>query len=152
MTEYLRNKLPNIASNKRIVDAILKYTDLSREQIKEELQWGEGPTVEIAQLNNFENLDSKTIGYFNANSPNTIFLDIDMVKTIESTEPGTLMGDALIFWLGTTVLHEFVHYGDWADGEQRDYEEGDLFEDEVYGQNVTRKNAVEILLKGSKNY
>lgn len=57
---------------------------------------------------------------------------------MEATTSGTLMGDALIFWVGTVILHEYDHYGDYADGVQSDHEEGVLFEDEVYGQEVTR--------------
>lgn len=62
------------------------------------------------------------------------------------------MGDAFIFWVGTTLLHEFIHFGDWADGIQNTGEEGVLFEQDTYGQNVTSFNMVDILLKNSKRY
>ncbi|HEX6982002.1 MAG TPA: hypothetical protein VF181_04515, partial [Balneolaceae bacterium] len=63
--------------------------------------------------------------------------------------PGTLMGDSFSFWIGTTILHEFVHYGDFADGTDYPGEEGNLFEEDAYGQDVTWTNALEILLRNT---
>jgi hypothetical protein len=52
---------------------------------------------------------------------------------------------AFLFFLGTTILHEYVHYGDFQDGVQYPGEEGDLFELYVYGENVGSENAALIL-------
>lgn len=146
LTEYLKNKLPKIADNKEIVDAILKYTDLSRTRIKEELQWGEGPIVEIKQLDNkCGKCDENTAGLFDGNeNPNVLNLDIDVVNLLENTS-NQVMGDAFSFWVGTIILHEYIHYGDYADGTDYPGEEGILFEDEAYGEKVTNENAAEIL-------
>ncbi|HEX6981913.1 MAG TPA: hypothetical protein VF181_04060, partial [Balneolaceae bacterium] len=92
LTEYLKNKLPTLKDNETIISAIEKYTSLSREEIKEQLQWGEGPTLKIAQLADMCNSCSVgTIGLFDPDTPNTIYLDIDYVTTFEATYPGTLM-------------------------------------------------------------
>jgi len=98
-TEYLRNQLPHIANSDRIVNAILKYTDLIREEVIEHLYWGEGPIIEILDVSTICNdCDNNTIGLFKTSTPHTIYLDIYMVNTMEATEPGSLMGDALIYF------------------------------------------------------
>ena len=59
--------------------------------------------------------------------------------------------DVLVFWIGTNVLHKYVHLGDFNNGDNYKYpyteEEGILFEVTVYGQNVHDYNAIEILNK-----
>ncbi|EMY82002.1 hypothetical protein pgond44_05670 [Psychroflexus gondwanensis ACAM 44] len=44
-----------------------------------------------------------------------------------------------------TILHEFVHYGEYQDEEWNSEESGLLFETDVYGQTVWRENALIIL-------
>ena len=52
-----------------------------------------------------------------------------------------MSSDALIFLLGVTVLHEYVHFGDYNQGVNNDMEEGSYFEELVYGTTVVRENA-----------
>ncbi|TKD65910.1 hypothetical protein [Flavobacterium sp. ASW18X] len=44
--------------------------------------------------------------------------------------------DAAIFFISTTILHEYVHYGDYSNGFDYPGEEGRKFEISVYGENV----------------
>ncbi|MER3374112.1 MAG: hypothetical protein RIM83_05695 [Allomuricauda sp.] len=53
--------------------------------------------------------------------------------------------DAAIFFIGTTILHEYIHYGDYSSGFEYPGEEGRKFEIRVYGQNVQPDNARLIL-------
>ncbi|MDC6390860.1 hypothetical protein PP182_19400 [Maribacter sp. PR1] len=55
--------------------------------------------------------------------------------------------DAAIFFIGTTILHEYVHYGDYTNGFDYPGEEGEKFEIMVYGTNVMPENARLILNK-----
>lgn len=145
--------MPNLANNTYIIDNILEYTDLTREQVIEHLRWGQGPTIEIVQVQNIcSDCSDYTVGLFKTSSPNTLFLDIDMINTMEATQSGTIVGDAFIFWVGTTLLHEYVHFGDWVDQTQSGFEEGQLFEEDTYGQDVDANNALQILLNNTKNY
>ncbi|MEZ4968911.1 MAG: hypothetical protein R2814_04480 [Flavobacteriaceae bacterium] len=57
--------------------------------------------------------------------------------------------DALIFWIGTTVLHEYVHYGDFNNGFDYPGEEGRKFEISVYGENVHPDRARIVLNRGN---
>tara|TARA_R110000796_G_scaffold848_3_gene3254 strand:+ start:4843 stop:6342 length:1500 start_codon:yes stop_codon:yes gene_type:complete len=137
LTEYLKRQLPKVANIPKIMDAIHGFTKLPKDQIKNDLQWGEGPELHIVQLDNYNSdTDSDTMGYFDKEKPNQFFLDIDYVRQMEN---GTLIqndNDAAIFFIGTTVLHEYVHYGDYNSGFDYPGEEGRMFEISVYGENV----------------
>ncbi|MHA7832517.1 MAG: hypothetical protein ACX93O_15585 [Flagellimonas sp.] len=62
------------------------------------------------------------------------------MKYVNQLENGNLIvkdNDAAIFFIGTTVLHEFVHWGENSNEDFKyDGEEGVKFEIRVYGQNV----------------
>ncbi|MEZ4968907.1 MAG: hypothetical protein R2814_04460 [Flavobacteriaceae bacterium] len=112
----------------------------------QDLQWGEGPFIEIVQLDNFPDCNTCsdiTVGHFaKENNSNTLYSDIDYVNQLEN---GTLVqndNDAAIFFIGTTILHEYVHYGEF-NNESFTYwgEEGVKFEIEVYNADVTPENA-----------
>ena len=66
-------------------------------------------------------------------------------------EPDQIIADSLIFFLGVTILHEYVHYGDYLNGNNYRYplteEEGDLFELKVYGQDIDPGTGIFILNK-----
>lgn len=145
LTEYLKNKLPTVKNNTTIVNAISAYTNMSIQQIQEHLQWGNGPTIKIEQL-------GSAYGKFKKNTdPNSLYIDIDLVNQMENTTPSTNVADAFIFLIGVTILHEYVHYGDYnynGDAWQYPMEEGLLFEQDVYGQSVWIENA-EIILKNN---
>lgn len=149
LTEYLKNRLPTIKDNQVIVNAIKKYTNLTTAQIQQHLQWGSGPTIEIVQLDNFCNSCSNgTYGLFKNSTPNTLYIDIDLVLDMENSTPNSNLANAFAFLVGVTILHEYVHFGDNIDGVDYPGEEGELFETDVYGQSVTRSNA-NIILKGN---
>ncbi|MER3374108.1 MAG: hypothetical protein RIM83_05675, partial [Allomuricauda sp.] len=135
LTEYLKNQLPNVANISKITDAIHEFTQLPLNQIQHDLQWGEGPEVHIVQLDNYKpgETDDDTAGYFDSSTPDRIYLDVDYVNLVENENSDP---DALIFWIGTTVLHEYVHYGNFATGFEFLGEDGRLFETKVYGENV----------------
>ncbi len=145
LTEYLINQLPTIKNNSTIISAIKKYTNLSTTQIQQHLQWGHGPTIRIEQL-------GTAYGKFKKNAdPNSLYLDIDLVNQLENTTPNSSLANAFAFLIGVTVLHEYVHYGDYnynRDTWQYPQEEGLLFENDVYGQSVWIHNA-EIILKNN---
>lgn len=77
------------------------------------------------------------------------FLDIDLVNQLENSTPNSNLANAFVFLIGVTILHEYVHYGDYNFNEDTwlyPQEEGLLFEKDVYGQSVWISNA-EIVLK-----
>lgn len=108
--------------------------------------------VEIVQLDNHcGQCNEDTVGRFDKTNPNILLLDIDFVNRLENDITLQQEEDAFMFFLGTTILHEYVHLGDFNNGDNYKYpltpEEGVLFEVRVYGQNVHDYNAIQILFK-----
>ncbi|WP_213520793.1 hypothetical protein [Nonlabens sp.] len=143
LTEYLKNQLPTLKNNTTIIKSIKTYTNLTTAQIQENLQWGRGTVIKVEQLGSAYGMFKKSV------DPDSLYLDIDLVNLLETSTSGTDLADAMAFLIGVTILHEFVHYGDYnnnGDAWQYPQEEGLLFENDVYGQSVWIQNA-EIILK-----
>jgi hypothetical protein len=149
LTEYLQNKMPMVKDISVITNAIQDITNLTLSQIQKDLQWGKGPIIKIIQLDNYtSDTGPDTVGLFDgAENSEVIFLDIDWVNNLENDNFDENLVDyfglesnreAFLFFLGVTVLHEYVHYGDYLNGNNYKYpeEEGDLFETRVYGEDV----------------
>lgn len=144
LTEYLKNQLPKVAFIPKIVDAIHEFTQLPINQIRQDLQWDNGPILEVVQLDDYPDCSTcnkDTVGYFDRpNNPDRILLDIDYGNLIKNDN------DAAIFFIGTTILHEYVHWGENSNEDFIYYgEEGVKFEIKAYGQNVQPENARLIL-------
>ena len=160
LTEYLKYELPKIANNQRIVDEINGITDVPKDVIKEALQWGKGPVIEIEQLGHSGENEKYGVyrGHVNSADINTLFLDVDLVNDIENLKNSQEFRDAIAFLIGVTILHEYVHLGDvmfgdsfWGElhmssGNEED-EAGIVFEKAIFGETVWRTNAGIILNK-----
>ena len=143
LTEYLKNKIPALKNNQFIINKLVQYSELNSQQIINDLKWGQGPTIQIAQL------DSRGVncyGIFSSATPNVLTIDIDFVNLLENSTPGP-EGDSLAFLLGVTILHEYVHLGDFVDGIDQPGEEGLLFEQATYGETIWLNNAGDVLIK-----
>ena len=158
LTSLLKDDLPKIANNQKIIDAIHGITEAPKETIKEALKWGKGPTIQIQQLGGegeAEKLGSYR-GHLSDEFLNTLFLDIDLVNDFENSNAPE-MSDALAFLIAVTVLHEYTHLGDVVFGDNfwgelysnEDYdpdnEAGLVFEDMVFGEHIWRENAGVVL-------
>lgn len=147
LTEYLKNKIPTLKNNSFIINKLKQYSELTENEIKNDLTWGKGPTIQIVQLDNFcETCDTSTYGLFKSDSPETLYIDLDIVNKLENSEQGP-EGDALSFLIGVTILHEYVHLGDFVDGIDQPGEEGILFEEATYGESIWIDNAGNVLIK-----
>lgn len=143
LTEYLKNKVPQLRFNQFIIDKLEQYSELSVEQIKNDLQYGKGPEIHIAQLNSY---GQNVYGIFDHDTPDILYVDVDFVNILENSQPGP-QGNALAFLLGVTILHEYVHLGDFVDGNDQPGEEGILFEEATYGESIWIDNAERVLIK-----
>ncbi|GAB3230171.1 hypothetical protein GCM10027454_32050 [Algoriphagus aestuariicola] len=147
LTEYIKNKIPLLKTNSTIINAIQGITGLTVEEIQQDFEWGEGPTIWVEQLDNYApNTSSNTLALFDPTHPNRLFIDEDLVMELE-TGSSIMNSDALIFLIGVSILHEYVHYGDFNQGVYNEIEEGNLFEESVYGTRITRSNAGDFILK-----
>ncbi|WP_299888934.1 hypothetical protein [uncultured Lacinutrix sp.] len=143
LTILLKEYIPYLKNNTRLIDTISNLTGLSDEEIKEDFTWGEGPEIHIEQLGVVNGQEIK--GRFNPLEPNKIVIDVDLVNALEALaaieNPTTEQTQQLQLFDGLVTfavcLHEYVHFADNAfDGTMQDNEElelGLLFEELFVG-------------------
>jgi hypothetical protein len=123
-----------VMQNPNILGALKKLTGLSEDQIKLHLTWGRGPTIKIEDIPSTF-YGSRPIGQFRPKDPNSLFINKSEVMLFEQNKGFTQ--EAMWFLLVITVLHEYVHYGDYKfDGILAGTDLGDEFEREVYGRYI----------------
>ena len=152
LTEYLKNKMPLVKDMPVITDAIQDITDLSLNEIQEDLQWGKGPTIVIQELDDYYPTitDYRTVGLFDPNTPEFIYLDEGYVDYLENDVNDQALEDGLLFYLGVVLLHEYTHQGVSLQGIDFPGEEGIQFEINAYGENLEPSSARDLIL--SKYY
>ncbi|MFL9838705.1 hypothetical protein ABS768_14430 [Flavobacterium sp. ST-75] len=147
LTEYLKFRIPQLKYNQFIIDKLVQYSELPESQVIEDLQWGVGPEIQIVQLDNAcPTCSTTTYGMFDPTTPNVLYVDVDFANLLENSEPGQ-EGNTLAFLIGVTLLHEYVHLGDFVDGIDQPGEEGILFEEATYGESIWITNAGRVLCK-----
>ena len=137
-TKYLRNGIQNIFSNKKVIDALVKHSEVDIERLISDFEFGSGPTIKEANLNGAY-ADTKSIG-----TNSEISIDLDFLYNLEIPRTTLEQASALFFW-EVIVLHEYCHRGDVLDGVQQNLEEGEEFEKEAYGKVLYLKDALEII-------
>ena len=148
LTEYLKNKLPTLKNNSFILNKIEEITDAPLADIKYHLEWGNGPEINIQQLDDYnDDTDWRTTAlYDRVNHPDKIILDSDFINNIENSDDEQYVEDGLIFYLGAVILHEYVHFLDNLDGIDYPGEEGTIFEINTYGQDLNAGSAQWLIL------
>lgn len=137
-TKYLSTSISKIQNVPSVMNALMQYSCLSEQEINENLAWGQGPEIHIVDLSN---VNGGAEGSFNPAFPNVINIDQGLVEEYELSQGN--ISDGLLFYLGVTVLHEFVHFGIKAnDCDNTIYEEGELFEVAAYGEKVSKSTAL----------
>lgn len=134
-TQLIKSELKMyVMSNPNILAALKKFTGLTEAEIKTHLTWGKGPTLKIEDIPTTYYGD-KPIGQFRPADPNSIIINKSDVAAFESYQGFTR--EAMWFLLAVSVLHEYVHYGDYKfDGIQAQTEVGFAFEYELYGRYI----------------
>lgn len=107
--------------------AMLKYGQITYEQLKADAKNGQGPLLKIDPT-----LPAGVDGVFTPGiGSNEIRLNDDLLTLFENATGDTK--DNLGFLLGVVLLHEETHKGDDQDGVGYPGEEGNLMENEVFG-------------------
>jgi|GEM_PF-968455 len=146
LAQYLAHDIQSIGNNKKVMSALSKYGQFSDSQIKNALKWGQGPEINIKQLDHL-----KAFGAFDSGiKSNILNIDVDLVEALENAKGRDR--DYLLFLVAVTILHEYTHYGDDQDG--IDYkgkigegEEGNAFEIEAYGKFISKPEAEKLIDK-----
>jgi RHS repeat-associated protein len=142
LANYLRYDIQDILNNPTIMSALQKHGELTEDQIKADLTWGQGPEINV--------VSAGSGGLFIPGSSRLNIIS-DWVSYLE--EATGLSKEATLFIVGTILLHEYVHYGDDQDDVPRGEYPVELFEKAAYGQQISgMKNAVEIATKIWKDW
>jgi hypothetical protein len=143
LVQTLKNLTSFVESNPKVLDGLMKFSNQTKEQILYDLTYGVGPEIVIGQPT--DNNGNPILGEFLGANPNVITLDGAFINQFENTTSATA-SQALSFYLGVAVLHEYTHYGDYATGNAFPGEEGTAFERTVFGVVVGEDNAGQVKL------
>ena len=129
--QYVSIAIPKVVEATTIIKAIHKYAGVIEEsKIKEALLWGKGPMIKIVVMDDY--------GQFTPNSlSNEVRIQEKIVKEFESGSKKSLKktkSGKLVYLVGVTLLHELTHWADDQDGIDTEGEEGEHFENAIYGK------------------
>ena len=134
-TTLVKDLLGYIQRDPKAMAALILYSGFNEQQIKDKVQFGKGPTIEVKELNG-------DFGYFNkSENPNVVNIDESWVRGLEQANL-TSTQQATAFLLAVTILHEFVHQArNTNDLPRGPYEFGNGFELQTYGIIINGDNA-----------
>lgn len=144
-TKYLQENIQkDVQNSAAIMHGLIKYSNggLNKDNIKEDLTFGKGPTIVIKDLD----IPNLTVDghYENEKGVHTLYINEKIIAEFEKAAANPKANEkakqALLLGGVSTVLHEYVHYGD----RDNDYggdavEEGRAFEGEVYGSEISSR-------------
>lgn len=133
----------SLVQDEKVLKSMMKWGQMSRETILNDLADGKGPTLYIKDLSKLKvrafatyKGNGRGTGEFNINSNN-----LDEIQNLSEGEEQS----NLLFLIATSILHEDVHKGDDVDGiDNPEEEEGDKFEEEAFGRDVQRRTVSDI--------
>ena len=147
LATLVKNIYQTCLANPKLLNCLKSYSHMSDAQLYNALQYGQGPTIVVKDINTNWNGTTRS-GYFLASeNPNIINLDVTFVQDYEK---GIGIDDAsLSLFLSVTLLHELVHYGnnmnDFSEGPIDDYGTG--WETCVYGMHIDDVRGARIYLQ-----
>lgn len=109
LAHYLKNDIQGLLGNKRIVVGLKKFGGFTDAQLKEAFTYGEGPKINVVQLDNMEGKSGKEVlGFTSVGS--SMDIDVDLIENLENATGRDR--DYLLFLTAVTILHKLVHIGD----------------------------------------
>jgi len=144
LTQYVRRALPQVMNVPKIVNNMKKHGHLSRIKLQNALLWGTKPKLILLDLSSVPAPDGSgnvaANGRFQPANPDQIELDIGRAQEFEDDAYGagsdTTSDGRTVFIVGTTILHELCHWGNFHAGFTEVDEEGIGFEEDTYGRNT----------------
>lgn len=138
LARYVRYQLPKVANIDVMARAFLEYAQMNRTTLRRALRWGNQPTLVFVDMPTAPG--ALQGGEFTPNiHSNDLRINMHVAAAFEAGSPPRLMWTTNAIGtrfplIGTSILHELVHWGDDQDGVDYPGEEGDLFEIRVYGR------------------
>ncbi len=127
--KYVSVNIPDVANVVKIITNIQKYAGtISLAKIKEALVWGKGPMINVTVL----------VGAYGEFTPDSNSNEIRISdKVVKEFEEGKGLRKTpkgvFVYLAGVTLLHELTHWADDQDGVDTPGEEGEAFEQAIYG-------------------
>lgn len=138
-TTIIKNLKTEIQNNPTTLNRLVQLTGLTESQVLGSLTFGQGPTIKL--IPNLMGPSGPNYGNFDHTNPTYINVNLDFVLGLEQASLSTTR-HATAFLLAVTVLHEFIHFGNYISGyDPNGNEMGNLFEISTYGIIVTHLNA-----------
>lgn len=140
--QYVRFRMPELLSVASVVSSVKKYGGLSREEFAHALRWKNDPLIVITPLDAGQCSGSGAAnGCFRASNSHQIEIDTGRVEDFEKDPYGKGIdfnsGKKAVFIVGTILLHELCHWGNYKNGiNYTAGEEGKDFETAAYGRDI----------------
>jgi hypothetical protein len=131
LSDWIVRRLPSVKDNVKVFRAFQQYAELNEKVAQRALQHGNPPEIDrrhIATANG---------EYLGRKYPGTVFIAISICDRFERW-PADARDPRMHQLVESTLLHEMVHWGDWADGKVAEFEAGKAFERAAYGKDVRR--------------
>lgn len=131
LSDWIVRRLPTVKDNVKVFRAFQQYAELNEKVAQRALQPGTPPEIDrrhIATANG---------EYLGRKYPGTVFIAISICDRFERW-PADARDPRMHQLVESTLLHEMVHWGDWADGKVAEFEAGKAFERAAYGKDVRR--------------
>lgn len=137
---YVRVNMPEVAQVGAIISQIQKIAGkVPKATIKNALKWGELPNIKV--VDGLMCAGSKSYGCYSFGS-DTLRIDKKLVDDFEAGKGlvKTAHGK-LVYLVGVTVLHELTHWADAQDGVNAVGEDGNAYEQGMYGKILDTSDA-----------
>lgn len=147
-TQMVKGLKSYVQSSPLLLNKLTEISGMTQNQVLDKLTFGQGPQIELipglVHIHNGQ-IDS-VYGMFSHATPNVIKINENYVLGLEQVVLQSTL-EATNFLLAVTVLHEFVHYGNYLTGyDPAGNEAGELFENSVYGIIINKYNAYEYII------
>jgi Metallopeptidase toxin 3 len=127
---YVRVNIPQVIHVPAIVSAFRRIGGIDRPTLRQALIWGSGPSIRITPLVGANGEFTPNIG------SQEIRIDRGIVQEFEAGRGVQMARAGRVYLVGTTLLHELIHWADDQDGIDRAGEEGVEFEVAMYGRDI----------------
>lgn len=138
-TALVKSLKTEIQNNPTTLSKLVELSGLSEQQVLASLTFGQGPNIRLVP--NLTGPSGPNYGNFNPADPTYININLDFVLGLEQSSLSSTR-HATAFLLAVTILHEFIHFGNYVTGyDTNGNEMGNLFEISTYGIIITHLNA-----------
>ena len=125
---WICDTLPEVRKNPKVFKAFQKYAGFDEKVAERAIKDGNPPSIEWRHM-------PADNGQFLTKYPDTVFIAMAICARFEKDHADSRMH----LLVESTLLHEMVHWGDYADGTVDTSQElGTAFERQAYGKDVGR--------------